>query len=215
MCIDTFHPLSKLYGDPTSPDGRFKDAEKQLKDSMDALARDLPASRIARIELSDAILLPSYGTHTLHVLGRNDVIVVAERAQTLLDVSANKRVEYHDGGTDPPMSITPRVQPYAPVFSQVISCRRRRVGRRSSASICSTLGSMCVPQAGRTARNLRLGLQPRWNVAHNGLVSLALDLNTREARAWGGAGEMYGRLICGRPSVAFDPHAVPCSGRQT
>ncbi|CDO72032.1 hypothetical protein BN946_scf184943.g67 [Trametes cinnabarina] len=48
--------------------------------------------------LCDAIFLPSFSTPTLHILGRNDVIVVEERAKSLLDVSANKRVEYHDGG---------------------------------------------------------------------------------------------------------------------
>ncbi|EJF61922.1 serine hydrolase FSH [Dichomitus squalens] len=48
--------------------------------------------------LCDAIFLPSYSTQTLHILGRTDVIVVEERSKTLLDVSANKRVEWHDGG---------------------------------------------------------------------------------------------------------------------
>ena len=48
--------------------------------------------------LCDSIFLPTYSTPTLHILGRTDVIVVEERAKTLLDVSSNKRVEYHDGG---------------------------------------------------------------------------------------------------------------------
>lgn len=51
-----------------------------------------------RSSLCDAIFLPSFSTPTLHVLGRTDVIVVEERSKTLLDVSDNKRVEYHDGG---------------------------------------------------------------------------------------------------------------------
>lgn len=46
----------------------------------------------------DAVFATPFVTPTLHVLGRNDVIVVEERAKTLLDVSANKRVEWHDGG---------------------------------------------------------------------------------------------------------------------
>ncbi|KAI0354543.1 FSH1-domain-containing protein [Trametes cingulata] len=46
----------------------------------------------------DSIFLPSYSTPTLHILGKTDVIVVEERSKTLLDVSANKRVEYHEGG---------------------------------------------------------------------------------------------------------------------
>lgn len=40
----------------------------------------------------------SYYTPTLHVLGRNDVIVVEERSKSLLDLSHNKRLEEHDGG---------------------------------------------------------------------------------------------------------------------
>ncbi|KAG2043829.1 serine hydrolase FSH [Suillus americanus] len=40
----------------------------------------------------------SYSTPTLHVLGRNDVIVIEERSKGLLDLSQNKRLEEHDGG---------------------------------------------------------------------------------------------------------------------
>ena len=41
---------------------------------------------------------PSYSTPTLHVLGRTDVVVVEERSNQLVEVSADKRVEYHPGG---------------------------------------------------------------------------------------------------------------------
>jgi len=40
----------------------------------------------------------SYSTPTLHILGRTDVVVIQERSKTLLDISSNKRVEWHDGG---------------------------------------------------------------------------------------------------------------------
>lgn len=40
----------------------------------------------------------SYSTPTLHVLGKNDVIVIEERSKGLLDLSQNKRLEEHDGG---------------------------------------------------------------------------------------------------------------------
>lgn len=40
----------------------------------------------------------SYSTPTLHVIGRNDVIVIEERSKGLLDLSRNKRLEKHDGG---------------------------------------------------------------------------------------------------------------------
>lgn len=35
---------------------------------------------------------------TLHITGRNDVVVTPERSQTLIDACLNKRVEVHDGG---------------------------------------------------------------------------------------------------------------------
>ncbi|KAI6115993.1 serine hydrolase FSH [Pisolithus sp. B1] len=48
--------------------------------------------------ISDRILEDSYETPTLHVIGKTDVIVVEERSKGLLKVSANARVEVHDGG---------------------------------------------------------------------------------------------------------------------
>ena len=39
-----------------------------------------------------------YATPTLHILGTNDIIMPPKRAQTLVDVSANRRVVTHDGG---------------------------------------------------------------------------------------------------------------------
>lgn len=48
--------------------------------------------------ISDKIFESSYETPTLHVLGKTDVIVIEERSKGLLSVSANSRVEVHDGG---------------------------------------------------------------------------------------------------------------------
>jgi len=39
-----------------------------------------------------------YITPTLHVIGRTDIVVVEERSRQLVEVSANARVEEHDGG---------------------------------------------------------------------------------------------------------------------
>ncbi|KAJ7628651.1 serine hydrolase FSH [Roridomyces roridus] len=39
-----------------------------------------------------------YTTPTLHIIGRNDIIVVEERSRKLVGASANARVEEHDGG---------------------------------------------------------------------------------------------------------------------
>ena len=48
--------------------------------------------------LASDIFGQSYATPTLHVIGKTDVIVVEERSKVLLDVSANARVEEHEGG---------------------------------------------------------------------------------------------------------------------
>ncbi|KAL1941065.1 hypothetical protein VTO73DRAFT_7701 [Trametes versicolor] len=51
-----------------------------------------------RSPLCDAIFEPSFSTPILHILGKNDVLVVEERTKLLIDISTNSRVEYHDGG---------------------------------------------------------------------------------------------------------------------
>jgi len=48
--------------------------------------------------IADAIYGTSFSTPTLHIIGRNDIIVVEERSQSLIKISANARVEEHDGG---------------------------------------------------------------------------------------------------------------------
>ncbi|KAI0295293.1 serine hydrolase-domain-containing protein [Russula brevipes] len=48
--------------------------------------------------LSAAIFSEGYATPTLHVLGKNDILVVEERSRVLINVSSGKRVEEHDGG---------------------------------------------------------------------------------------------------------------------
>ncbi|KAG7450782.1 FSH1-domain-containing protein [Guyanagaster necrorhizus] len=48
--------------------------------------------------LADVLFNPAYSTPTLHIIGKNDVIVTANRTQELIDVSSNKRIEEHDGG---------------------------------------------------------------------------------------------------------------------
>jgi Serine hydrolase (FSH1) len=39
-----------------------------------------------------------FNTPSLHVLGRNDVIVSTTRSKTLIDVFESPRIEWHDGG---------------------------------------------------------------------------------------------------------------------
>lgn len=44
------------------------------------------------------LLMPSYSTPTLHILGKTDTVVVEERSRQLIEVSENSRVEEHNGG---------------------------------------------------------------------------------------------------------------------
>jgi len=48
--------------------------------------------------LSTEIFGTSFSTPTLHVIGRNDVVVIEEWSKTLIEISQNKRVEEHVGG---------------------------------------------------------------------------------------------------------------------
>jgi hypothetical protein len=48
--------------------------------------------------MSAAVFSEGYTTPTLHVLGKNDIIVVEERSRVLINISIGKRVEEHDGG---------------------------------------------------------------------------------------------------------------------
>ena len=48
--------------------------------------------------LSAAIFSEGYATPTLHILGKNDILVVEERSRVLINVSIGKRVEEHNGG---------------------------------------------------------------------------------------------------------------------
>lgn len=44
------------------------------------------------------LLMPSYSTPTLHILGKTDAVVVEERSRQLIEISENSLVEEHDGG---------------------------------------------------------------------------------------------------------------------
>lgn len=48
--------------------------------------------------LASEIFGESYATPTLHVFGKTDVVVIEERSRALLNLSANARLEEHEGG---------------------------------------------------------------------------------------------------------------------
>ena len=45
------------------------------------------------------LLSPPLSTRTLHVMGRNDVIIPEEHTGLLVNACSNRRIEYHEGGT--------------------------------------------------------------------------------------------------------------------
>ncbi|KAF7342051.1 FSH1 domain-containing protein [Mycena venus] len=54
--------------------------------------------RLSGDPISDAIYETPFSTPTLHIIGRNDVVVIEERSHKLVSISTNARVEEHDGG---------------------------------------------------------------------------------------------------------------------
>lgn len=76
--------------------------------------------------LSDLVFGTAFDTPTLHIIGRNDIIVTPERSQTLLEVSANKRVEEHDGGEPASLSAESST-----ALFQVTLSRPRQAGANS------------------------------------------------------------------------------------
>ncbi|KAF7366459.1 FSH1 domain-containing protein [Mycena sanguinolenta] len=46
----------------------------------------------------DVVFKTPFSTPTLHIIGKNDVVVTEERSRTLVNISTSARVEEHDGG---------------------------------------------------------------------------------------------------------------------
>lgn len=66
----------------------------------------------------DALMEEGIETPVLHVLGINDQIVSLERAQTLVDVCRQSRVEKHEGGKRNPSIILQLLSPFQGILSQ-------------------------------------------------------------------------------------------------
>ncbi|KAK0207996.1 FSH1-domain-containing protein [Desarmillaria ectypa] len=88
-----------------------------------------------RDPLADVLFNPPYSTPTLHIIGKNDVIVSSARSQELMDVSGNKRIEEHDGG-----HFIPSKTPWRKFLAAYI--------RDPSADIPSPIVSESTPNSG-------------------------------------------------------------------
>ena len=100
--------------------------------------------------LSAAVFSDGYATPTLHVLGRNDILVVEERSRTLINVSIGKRVEEHDGGTRhyhhlPALGLL--IHWGISVLSKATSCHPGPAGGHFSKHTCSIPQVMCLALA--------------------------------------------------------------------
>jgi predicted esterase len=88
--------------------------------------------------LADTIFSEPFNTKTLHVLGRNDIMVPMERAKHLLEISANKRLEEHDGGKFKPIASVPLVS--CPKYISCVYNFRRCFSLRHSESLAPIIG---------------------------------------------------------------------------
>lgn len=84
------------------------------------------------------LLMPSYSTPTLHILGKTDTLVVEERSRQLIEVSENSRVEEHNGG-----HFVPSQSSWRKLFANYMSDPSHR---SPSTSIVSVVNS--EPDAG-------------------------------------------------------------------
>ena len=107
--------------------------------------------------LSAALFSEGYVTPTLHVLGKNDILVIEERSRVLINVSKTKRVEMHDGGAQPPPCARQEFPFHIWLFIKVISCRPRQAGGHSSRLTCSIQRVTCPARDQLPRRNLGQG----------------------------------------------------------
>lgn len=53
LCLDTFHIITKVWGDPYAVSGKFPDADQKLRDTLQSMRRYCPLEKIFYVQLSD------------------------------------------------------------------------------------------------------------------------------------------------------------------
>lgn len=53
LCLDTFHIITKLWANPFSTSGKFPDADRKLRQTLDLLVQQCPLEKIFYVQLSD------------------------------------------------------------------------------------------------------------------------------------------------------------------
>lgn len=68
LCLDTYHILARIWGDPTLPECRSPTGDADLQQSLDRMAKDVDVKKIFMVQLGDAELLrqPLVAGHAFH-----------------------------------------------------------------------------------------------------------------------------------------------------
>lgn len=73
LCLDTFHIAGRVWGDPTSSEGKTPNADADLAASMSRLVHSVDVAMVFYVQLSDAEKLssPLVAGHPFHVEGQS------------------------------------------------------------------------------------------------------------------------------------------------
>lgn len=71
LCLDTFNIAGRVWGDPTSPDGKTSNADADLSASLQRLVKDVDLAKVFYIQVVDAERMskPLVAGHPYHVEG--------------------------------------------------------------------------------------------------------------------------------------------------
>ena len=107
LCLDTFNIAGREWADPTSPDGKVKNADEILRKSMAKLRRTIDVKRVFFVQVVDAERLrnPLTPDHAFHVDGqpprmswsRNARLFPFEKAGYLPIIDVLKAITDSDG----------------------------------------------------------------------------------------------------------------------
>lgn len=72
LCLDTFNIAGRVYGDPTAADGKTKNAEADMKKSLEVMAKEIDLKKVFYIQVVDAEQMsePLVDGHAFHVKGQ-------------------------------------------------------------------------------------------------------------------------------------------------
>lgn len=71
VCLDTFNIAGRVWADPTAPDGKTLDADRELQESMERMVKEVDVEKVFYIQVVDAERMqsPLVEGHPFHVEG--------------------------------------------------------------------------------------------------------------------------------------------------